>query len=138
MDMTEILSGPSEAVLQALYGDLPLDTPTKIAENDDVAAWITRHPEGLLGELRPKPGGRTANREALEANFQTFITGAAAALANMQAIIDTPQVAVANLAALQALQAQVKQSATTTQNLIRKTVALARYVSDNVASIENT
>ena len=84
----------------------------------------------------------TANRAAIQSSFLTFITGADTAIANMQAIIDSPAASFTNLAQaltqVTALQNQVKQTATTTQNLIHKTVSLARYVNDNLDTLNGT
>jgi hypothetical protein len=137
----------------------PADTPTHTHDRSvtlqagvPTVTWTQRAKtaEELASETAQ------ANRATLDAAFLTFIDGADNAIAQMQAVVvvcDTIQAdpapsfsnlsqALTQVTALQnrvkALSAEVEQIAVTSEAHIRKTVALARYVSNQLDSLDNT
>lgn len=107
----------------------------------DMSSWTPQH---------------ATNKATLEAALVGFLDGAATAIANMQAVAavntaiqGTAQVSITSIAQAQtvaraeqarvkSLSAQVAQIAVTSEAHIRKTVALARYVSGQLGSLNNT
>ena len=123
----------------------PADTPTHT--HDRTVALLVGVPTEVWTQ-RAKTAGelaadtQQANRATIDAQFLAYIAGADTAIANMQAVIDSPQPSFVNLAQaltqMQALTTAVKQVATTEREHIKKTVALARYVSNNLDSLAGT
>lgn len=123
------------------YDGLPLDTPTKVAEDSEVEVWATRTANGGTVERRPKTGSRLANNADLLSKLSQLIDDAAAANTALQTIRDRADLAAGTLttavlsAAARQLQADTKTQANIQQQTIQRVVALARLT---VGALDST
>lgn len=101
-----------------LYDNLPLDTPTKIAEDANREVWATRTRNGSTIEERAKSGSPAANRATIE---QQLTQG----LAALQSIIDAPDVTFSNLAQAQTAMRQVQAAVKANARQLRRLTRLA-------------